>query len=74
MPPAHLEPIDPHGMACRVLVDGEWIGTVRRNTSLGESIWQIQGNRKGDEFGGVFTEAREAADQLEVDYVNRKKR
>ena len=70
---AHLDPIDREGNAYRVLWNGKQIGTVRRNMTLGEAIWQHKGRADHDVFRGVFSQKEQAAEQLTVDYVTRKK-
>ena len=73
MPPASLEPIDNDGMAFRVVLNGKRIGIVTKTTSLGGVIWQHRVAADATP-AGVFDEPQEAADQLAMYHVNRKKR
>ena len=70
---AELDPIDKDGTAFRVLLNGKRIGFVRRNTTMGEVIWQHQVSEDAAPQG-VFSEAQHAADQLAVNHLKRPKR
>ncbi len=71
--PTSLDPIDSDGNAYRVLLNGKRIGVVKRNITMGSTIWQHQ-VRDDDPFMGVFSEKEHAADQLAVNYVQRRKK
>ena len=71
--PANLEPIDKDGNSYRVFLNGKRIGIVTRNITMGATIWQHQ-IKEDDEPRGVFSEKEHAADQLAMDFINRKKR
>ncbi len=71
--PTSLDPLDKDGNAYRVLLNGKRIGTISRNITLGETIWQHR-VKDDDPFMGVFTEKEHAADQLAVNHIQRRKK
>ncbi len=63
--PAQLTELSPD--AHKVSLDGTYLGHVRR---LEFGIWAME--KRPREFNGVFLTAEDAADQMAVDYRNRR--